>query len=298
MQPFIFTDSTADIPSIRKYEDFDVFQLSYSLDDDQYDNITKSLTTKEFYDRMRQGAKSATSMVNQVYALEKIEEVLKQGRDVIYLAFSSALSGTYNVGCQVVKELQAKYPDRKIAVIDTLNASLGEGLYVDYVVNKRDQGASFEEVVEYANSITDHVCSYFTVDDLKHLARMGRVSKTAAFIGELIQIKPVMYVNKLGELIPIAKVRTRKQVLKALVDKMEDKMLPADEQKVVYIGHGDSYDDAKYVADLITERFGITNIVIDFIGPVIGSHTNAGVIALFFLGKDKVEEKDARVSNA
>ncbi|MDD7350937.1 MAG: DegV family protein [Clostridia bacterium] len=297
MQPFIFTDSTADIPSIRKYEDFDVLQLSYSLDDDQYDNITKSITPKEFYDRMRQGAKSATSMVNQVYALEKIEEVLKQGRDVIYLAFSSALSGTYNVGCQVVKELQPKYPDRKIAVIDTLNASLGEGLYVDYVVGKRDQGASFEEVVEYANSITDHVCSYFTVDDLKHLARMGRVSKTAAFIGELIQIKPVMYVNKLGELIPIAKVRTRKQVLKALVDKMEEKMLPADEQKVVYIGHGDSYDDAKYVADLITERFGITNIVIDYIGPVIGSHTNAGVIALFFLGKDKVEEKDARVSS-
>ena len=282
MQPFIFTDSTADIPSIRKYEDFDVLQLSYSLDDDQYDNITKSVTPKEFYDRMRQGAKSATSMVNQVYASEKIEEVLKQGRDVIYLAFSSALSGTYNVGCQVVKELKAKYPDRKIAVIDTLNASLGEGLYVDYVVGKRDQGASFEEVVEYANSITDHVCSYFTVDDLKHLARMGRVSKTAAFIGELI---------------PIAKVRTRKQVLKALVDKMEEKMLPADEQKVVYIGHGDSYDDAKYVADLITERFGITNIVIDFIGPVIGSHTNAGVIALFFLGKDKVEEKDARVSS-
>ena len=298
MQPFIFTDSTADIPSIRKYEDFDVLQLSYSLDDDQYDNITKSITPKEFYDRMRQGAKSATSMVNQVYAFEKIEEVLKQGRDVIYLAFSSALSGTYNVACQVAKELQAKYPDRKIAVIDTLNASLGEGLYVDYVVGKRDQGASFEEVVEYANSITDHVCSYFTVDDLKHLARMGRVSKTAAFIGELIQIKPVMYVNKLGELIPVAKVRTRKQVLKALVDKMEDKMLPADEQKVVYIGHGDSYDDAKYVADLVTERFGITNIVIDYIGPVIGSHTNAGVIALFFLGKDKVEEKDARVSNA
>ena len=114
MQPFIFTDSTADIPSIRKYEDFDVLQLSYSLDDDQYDNITKSITPKEFYDRMRQGAKSATSMVNQVYAMEKIEEVLKQGRDVIYLAFSSALSGTYNVGCQVVKELQAKYPDRKI----------------------------------------------------------------------------------------------------------------------------------------------------------------------------------------
>lgn len=298
MQPFIFTDSTADVPSIKKYDDFAVFQLSYALDDDQYDNITKSLSPKEFYDRMRQGAKSSTSMVNQVYALEEIEKVLEQGRDVIYLAFSSALSGTYNVGCQVAKELQAKYPDRKIAVIDTLNASLGEGLYVDYVINKRDQGASFEEVVEYAKSITDHVCSYFTVDDLKHLARMGRCTKTAAFIGELIQIKPVMYVNKLGELVPIAKVKSRKKVLKALVDKMEEKMLPADEQKTVYIGHGDSYEDAKYVADLVTERFGITNIVIDYIGPVIGSHTNAGVIALFFLGKDKVEEKDARVSNA
>ena len=246
---------------------------------------------------MRAGAKVSTAMINQQQFLDTFEPVLKEGKDILYLSFSSALSGTYNSACIAARELQEKYPNNKIEVFDTLNASLGEGLFVHYMLEKREKGASLEELVEYANSIVNNVCSYFIVDDLKHLARMGRVSKTAAFIGELIQIKPVLYVNKLGELIPISKVKTRKKALKALVDKMEDKMLSADKQEVIYIGHGDCVEDAQFVADEIKERFGIDSIMIDYIGPVIGAHTNAGVVALFFLGENKIEEKDARVNS-
>lgn len=296
MAIFIFSDITCDYPENRKPENFEILPFSYSLDDDNYDNITTFLSTKEFYDRMRAGAVSKTSQVSPGLCEDRLRERLTQGFDVLYLAFSSALSGTYNTASLIVRQLKEEFPDRKVEVVDTLNASMGEGLVVDYVLKAREKGQSFEELVEYAKSLADHICSYFTVDDLKHLARLGRVSKTAAFIGELAQIKPVLYVNKLGELVPITKVMSRKKSLKALVDKMEEKMLPADQQEAVFLGHGDCLEDAELVAKTITERFGITDIVIGDIGPVIGSHTNAGVVALFFKGKDKIESKDARVS--
>lgn len=296
MSTFIFTDNTTDLHCQDKYNDFEILNITFTIDDETHEGTSEEFTVQEFYARMRKGSKVSTSMINQQQFLDAFEPVLKEGKDILYLCFSSALSGTYNQACLAARELQEKYPNNKIEIFDSLNASLGEGLFVHYVLEKREKGASLEELVEYAKSIVDNVCSYFTVDDLKHLARMGRVSKTAAFIGELIQIKPVLYVNKLGELIPISKVKTRKKALKALVDKMEDKMLSAGDQSVVYIGHGDCEEDAQFVADEIRERFGIKNIMIDYIGPVIGSHTNAGVVALFFLGENKIEEKDARVN--
>ncbi len=297
MSTFIFTDNTSDLHCQDKYKDFGIINISFTIDGKTYEGESQEYTVKNFYDDMRAGAKVSTAMINQQQFLDTFEPVLKEGKDILYLSFSSALSGTYNSACIAARELQEKYPNNKIEVFDTLNASLGEGLFVHYVLEKREKGASLEELVEYANSIVNNVCSYFIVDDLKHLARMGRVSKTAAFIGELIQIKPVLYVNKLGELIPISKVKTRKKALKALVDKMEDKMLPADKQEVIYIGHGDCVEDAQYVADEIKERFGLDSIMIDYIGPVIGAHTNAGVVALFFLGENKIEDKDARVNS-
>ena len=298
MKTFIFTDITADIPKNKKYEDFEILPFSLSVDDDHYDNITTSISNKDFYNRMRKGAKASTSMINQVLLKDSIEEKLKAGYDVLYLCFSSALSGTYNVAMMVQRELKELYPNNKIAVVNSLNASIGEGLFVHYVVKKRDEGAEFNELVEYAEDIKNHVCSYFTVDDLKHLARMGRVSKTAAFVGELVQIKPVLYVNALGELVPITKVKSRKKSIKALADKMEEKMLDVKEQDLIYIGHGDCEDDAKFLANEIQSRFdNKLNIEIDYIGPVIGAHTNAGVVAVFFLGTDKKEAKDARVCN-
>ncbi len=297
MSTFIFTDNTSDLHCQDKYKDFGIVNISFTIDGKTYEGESQEYTVKNFYDDMRAGAKVSTAMINQQQFLDTFEPVLKEGKDILYLSFSSALSGTYNSACIAARELQEKYPNNKIEVFDTLNASLGEGLFVHYMLEKREKGASLEELVEYANSIVNNVCSYFIVDDLKHLARMGRVSKTAAFIGELIQIKPVLYVNKLGELIPISKVKTRKKALKALVDKMEDKMLSADKQEVIYIGHGDCVEDAQFVADEIKERFGIDSIMIDYIGPVIGAHTNAGVVALFFLGENKIEEKDARVNS-
>lgn len=296
MSVFIFSDITCDYPTDRKRENFEILPFSYSLDDDNYDNVTTFLSTKEFYERMRTGAVSKTSQVSPGLCEERLRQRLAEGFDVIYLVFSSALSGTFNTANLIVRQLKEEFPDRKIAAIDTLNASLGEGLLVDYVLDLRDRDASFEDLCEYAQQLADTVCSYFTVDDLKHLARLGRVSKTAAFIGELAQIKPVLYVNKLGELVPITKVMSRKKSLKALVDKMEEKMLPAEQQKQIFIGHGDCVEDAQWVARMVSERFGIANVTIGDIGPVIGSHTNAGVVALFFLGTDKIEAKDARVS--
>ncbi|MEG1394532.1 MAG: DegV family protein [Clostridia bacterium] len=300
MKTFIFTDITSDIPQdiSAKYTDFEILPFSFSLDDDHYDNINNFLPIQEFYERMKKGAKATTSMLSQYLCNEKMEEKLSAGYDVLYISFSSALSGTFNAASLVARELKEKYPDRKIQVIDSLNASSGEGLLINYVVKKRDSGATFDELVQYTTDILDHVCSYFSVDDLKHLARMGRVSKTAAFIGEIAQIKPVLYVNKLGELVPITKVMSRRKVYRALIDKMEEKMLPIAEQNLIYIGHGACFDDATLLKNMLLEKFGSNlDIVITDIGSVIGSHTNAGVIALFFLGKDKIEAKDANVSN-
>lgn len=292
MKTIIVTDSTCDLPEKFYEDDFYIAHLSYQLDDDIYDGVENKIPHKEFYDRMRAGALSKTSMVTR-YEFEQIfDKILSEGNDLLYIAFSSGLSGTHDNAFAVAKEMQAKYPERKIKVIDTKLASIGEGLLVYYVLQRRKEGADFDALAEYAQYLSEHICSYFTVDDLKHLARMGRVTKTSAFIGTLAKIKPVMYVNIYGKLIPISKVVSRKKALSALVDKMEEKMFSADKQKKIFIGHGDCYDDAKYVADLITKRFGITDIDIDYVGEVIGSHTNAGVVALFFLGEDKREIKD------
>lgn len=288
----IVTDATTDFPKQFYEKDFTVLPMGFMLDDEDFDGETKTLPAKEFYDFMRAGRKTNTRMVDEGTILRFVEPLLKEGKDVLYVVFSSGLSGTYDNAVRVFKELKEKYPERKIAAVDSYNASLGEGLLVWYTLQKRAQGASFEELCSFVEDTQKHLCSYFTVDDLKHLARLGRVTKTAAFIGSLANIKPVLFVNSVGKLIPIAKVISRKKSLKALVDKMEEKMLPASEQKQVFIGHGDCMDDALFVKEEVKKRFGIENIVIDDIGPVIGSHAGAGVVALFFLGSDKVEKND------
>lgn len=288
----IVTDATTDFPKQFYEEEFTVLPMGFMLDDEDFDGKTKNLTAKEFYNFMRAGKKTNTRMVDENTIIEYVEPLLKAGKDVLYVVFSSGLSGTYDNAVRVFKQLKEKYPQRKMATVDSYNASMGEGLLVWYVLQKRAEGANFEELCKYTEDLQSHLCSYFTVDDLKHLARLGRVTKTAAFIGSLANIKPVLFVNTKGKLIPIGKVISRKKSLKALVDKMEEKMLPAQQQKAVFLGHGDCYEDALYIKDEIKKRFGIDNVVIDDIGPVIGSHAGAGVVALFFLGTDKVEKND------
>ena len=288
----IVTDATTDFPKQFYEKDFTVLPMGYMLDDEDFDGETKTITAKEFYDYMRAGRKTNTRMVDEATILKYVEPLLKEGKDVLYVVFSSGLSGTYDNAVRVFKELHEKYPACKLAAVDSYNASMGEGLLVWYTLKKRAEGASFEELCKYVEDTQAHLCSYFTVDDLKHLARLGRVTKTAAFIGSLANIKPVLFVNSKGKLIPIAKVVSRKKSLKALVDKMEEKMLPVSEQKKIFIGHGDCYDDAVFVKNEIEKRFGLDCVVIDYIGPVIGAHAGAGVVALFFLGTDKFEKND------
>ena len=287
MSIFIFSDTTADYPADAPRKDVEILPMAVRIGNDEYDNINSFITAKEFYARMRGGEMGNTSMVQPFLAQERFEEKLKAGYDVLYLAFSSALSGTYAGCARVAKELAEKYPERKIIAVDSLNASMGEGLLLWYTVKKRDEGASFEELCEYVKYLVEKGVALFTVDDLTHLARLGRCSKASAMIGTLMNIKPVLHVDEQGRLMPYAKVMSRKKALKALVDGMEERMLPASEQKKVYIGHGDCLDDANLVKKMIQDRFGIEDIEVGDIGPVIGTHTNAGVVALFFLGNSK-----------
>ncbi len=287
MSIFIFSDTTADYPADAPRKDVEILPMAVRIGNDEYDNINSFITAKEFYTRMRGGEMGNTSMVQPFLAQERFEEKLKAGYDVFYLAFSSALSGTYAGCARVAKELAEKYPERKIIAVDSLNASMGEGLLLWYTVKKRDEGASFEELCEYVKYLVEKGVALFTVDDLTHLARLGRCSKASAMIGTLMNIKPVLHVDEQGRLMPYAKVMSRKKALKALVDGMEERMLPASEQKKVYIGHGDCLDDANLVKKMIQDRFGIEDVEVGDIGPVIGTHTNAGVVALFFLGNSK-----------
>lgn len=287
MSIFIFSDTTSDYPADAPRKDVEILPMAVRIGNDEYDNINSFITAKEFYTRMRGGEMGNTSMVQPFLAQERFEEKLKAGYDVLYLAFSSALSGTYAGCARVAKELAEKYPERKIIAVDSLNASMGEGLLLWYTVKKRDEGASFEELCEYVKYLVEKGVALFTVDDLTHLARLGRCSKASAMIGTLMNIKPVLHVDEQGRLMPYAKVMSRKKALKALVDGMEERMLPASEQKKVYIGHGDCLDDANFVKKMIQDRFGIEDVEVGDIGPVIGTHTNAGVVALFFLGNSK-----------
>lgn len=287
MSIFIFSDTTADYPADAPRKDVEILPMAVRIGNDEYDNINSFITAKEFYTRMRGGEMGNTSMVQPFLAQERFEEKLKAGYDVFYLAFSSALSGTYAGCARVAKELAEKYPERKIIAVDSLNASMGEGLLLWYTVKKRDEGASFEELCEYVKYLVEKGVALFTVDDLTHLARLGRCSKASAMIGTLMNIKPVLHVDEQGRLMPYAKVMSRKKALKALVDGMEERMLPASEQKKIYIGHGDCLDDANFVKKMIQDRFGIEDVEVGDIGPVIGTHTNAGVVALFFLGNSK-----------
>lgn len=291
---YVLTEATADFPKQCYKEDFAVMPMHYMLDDEDFDGVEKKLSAEEFYNRMKAGAKSNTSMIDEATLRKYMEPLLQQKREILYIVFSSGLSGSYDNAVRVVADLKKEYPGSKLEIVDSRNASIGEGLLVWYVLEKRSEGVGFDELVEYARGLVDHVCSYFTVDDLNHLARLGRVTKTAAFIGTIANIKPVLFVNTPGKLIPIGKVVSRKKSLKALVDKMGEKMLPASEQRRIFIGHGLCREDAEFVKGLITERFGIAadKIIIDDIGPVIGAHASAGVVALFFLGTDKVEKND------
>lgn len=287
----IVTDSTADLPKEYLTEnDIDCLNLCYIMDGVTYGGETgKEMDVKKFYDQMRTGKMPTTSQVNPDEAKKYFKNIIADGyMEILYLAFSSGLSGTYNSGRIAAEEIMEEYPDVKIIVIDSLCASLGEGLYVYRAVELRKQGKSLAETAKWLQEHIQNFVQVFTVDDLFHLHRGGRVSKATAIVGSLVGIKPILHVDSEGHLTAIDKVRGRKKSLLKLVDYMEEKMGSyKDKNDIVTISHGDSLEDAQFVADEIKKRFGIEKFLINPVGPTIGAHAGPGVIALFFMGESR-----------
>lgn len=284
----IITDTTADLPVNYIMENkLGIMFLPYILDGVTY-SPEKGLDYKVFYEKMRSGLMPTTSQVNPEEAKEMFEQYLTETKEILCLSFSSGLSGTYNSARIAAEEVMEEHPDCKIMVIDSKCASLGEGLFVHKAIQMQKEGKSMEEIAEWLESHKLNFVHVFTVDDLNHLYRGGRVSKATAIIGTMANIKPVLHVNDEGLLIPVSKVRGRKKSLHALTDYMEQKMGSfRNENKTVFISHGDAAEDAELVAEAIKERFGIDSFLINHIGPTIGAHAGPGTIALFFMGESR-----------
>lgn len=284
MKDFIITtDSTVDLPKeFLEEKKVPVMSLSYIIDGVTYADM-KGLSHKEFFAKIREGALPTTSQVNPEQAREVLEPFVKEGKAILHIAFSSGLSGSYNSARIAAEELKEDYPDAEIVVIDSLCASMGEGLLLYKAIQLKEQGKSLEEVAEWVEANKQHVCHNVAVDDLNHLHRGGRVSKASAVVGTMIKIKPILHVDNEGKLQVIGKERGRKKALVSIVDRME-KQIQGFDNDIVMITHGDCPEDAEFVRKQVEERLGIHNIMINGIGTVIGSHTGAGVIGLLFMG--------------
>ena len=285
----LMTDSSADLSQEMVQElGVTVLPLSFTIQGKVYRNYpdNREMDLPLFYDMLRAGELATTSAVNVAEYTQAVEPILQEKKDVLILAFSSGLSSTYQASVLAAEELREKYPDRKIYTVDTLCASLGQGLLVYLAVQEQRKGRSIEEVRDWAESTKLHLCHQFTVDDLHFLKRGGRISATTAVVGSMLQIKPVLHVDNEGRLINIGKARGRQASLKALVDKME-KTVTEEGRKTVFISHGDCRKDAVTVADMVRERFGTQDIRINYVGPVIGAHSGPGTLALFYLGTER-----------
>lgn len=282
----ITVNSTVDLPKEWLEErNIPVMALRYTIDGETYEDMS-GLSHKEFFQKLREGKMAVTTQMNPEEAKEKFEPILKAGNDILHLGFSSGLSGTYNSMRIAAEELAEEYPDRKIIVIDTLCACLGEGLLLYYALKRKEEGMTIDELAQWVEENKLRVCHNVTVDDLNHLQRGGRVSKTAAILGTMVQIKPIIHMDNQGCLQVIGKERGRKKSIHKLVD-MALKQYEGYENDLVMITHGDCLEDAEYLAGLVRERMGIQDILINNIGTVIGSHTGPGVLALFCMGNER-----------
>ncbi|MEM5779564.1 MAG: DegV family protein, partial [Lawsonibacter sp.] len=274
----LLTDSSADLGSdLAAQLDIQVLPLSFTIQGTTYHNYpdNREMEPSLFYDLLRKGSVATTSAVNVSQYTEALEPLLQAGRDVLILAFSSGLSATYNSSAIAVEELREKYPNRKLYTVDTLCASLGQGLLVYRAAKEREKGKSIDEVRDWVIGHKLNICHQFTVDDLHFLKRGGRISSTTALVGSMLQIKPVLHVDNDGHLVNIGKARGRHASLKALVDKMEQTAIDPKDQ-TVFISHGDCLADAELVAQMVKDRFGVQTVYINYVGPVIGAHSGPG----------------------
>ena len=285
----IITDSTTDLaPEMIRELGVQVAPLCYVMDGSTYHNIPGGgeMSDQAFYQKLREGTMPTTTQINSEEFVALFTPVLEAGEDILYIAFSSGLSGTCQSAHLAARELKDRFPERRVEVFDSLCASMGEGLLVYHAATRKNQGATMDEVLAWLKENVLHLCHWFTVDDLNHLKRGGRVSTATALVGTMLGIKPVLHVDDEGHLIPVSKVRGRKQSLDALVKKMEETAIDPQHQ-VVFLSHGDCLEDARYVAKQVKEKLGVKEVKINFIGPVIGAHSGPGTVALFFLGSTR-----------
>ena len=283
----ILTDSASDLDlNYLRDNDVRLVKLGYSINNEDFeDENGKELEVQEFYKLLKEGAMPKTSQVNVGVAREHFEKYLKEKKDILVVAFSSGLSGTYNSYCIAANELNEEY-ENKVHVVDSLCASLGQGLFLDYIIKFANKGKSIIETRDYAEELKLKIRHEFTVDDLFHLKRGGRVSATTAIVGSLIGIKPILHVDDNGKLIAIDKVRGRKASLKQLAKYFNENNDISDNEPV-FISHADAIEDANYLKDLILEIKPNIEVYINYIGPVIGAHAGQGTIALFYRGKNR-----------
>lgn len=285
----IITDSSATLPKeiIVKFG-IQVLSLSYFIDEEEFLSYErgKENDLSYFYEKLRNKSNIRTSLVNTQAALTLIEELLKEGKDVLYIGFSSGLSGTYQSVSLAMEDLKESYPERRIVYMDSLAASLGEGLLVYEACKLREEGKNIDEVFEWLETNKLHLCHWFSVDDLFFLKRGGRISTAAAVFGSALSVKPVMHVDNEGHLIVMSKARGRKKAIQELANHLFDTVENPEDQ-VMGISHADCEEDAVYLKNMIMEKYKVKEFIIEPMEPVIASHTGPGCLALFFFGKER-----------
>lgn len=285
----LLTDSSCDLPvALADKMELAVLPLSVFVEGKKYLNYLdeREISLKDFYSMLRTNVPTKTSAANINDFEEFMEPFLKEGKDILYIAFSSGLSGTYNASAIAAQELMEKYPERKVYCVDTLAASLGQGMLIYYAWQEKQRGKNIEEVRDFLEENKLHLCHWFTIDDLMFLKRGGRISASTAVLGSMLNIKPVLHVDNDGKLISVDKARGRKASIRALVERAGQLGVNLQEQ-TIFICHGDCEEDANYLADQMRSRFGIKEIIINPIGPVIASHSGPGTLSVFFFGSER-----------
>ena len=284
----IATDSCCDFDeNLIRELDLTVIPLSVHLGQDHFRNYPGEMPESHvFYTRLSKGEPAQTSAPNVEAFKDAFHPFLEAGKDVLYLGLSSALSATYQNAAMAVEELREAFPDAVIRAVDTLCASMGQGLLVDLAVQEKRKGKSLEEVASFVQETIPHLCHWFTVGDLSQLRRGGRLSAGKAIVGNLLNIKPVLHVDHEGRLVPMESAKGRKKSVEALVRHMEETAIAPETQRI-YISHGDCLGDAEVLAAAIQSKLGVASVTIGDVGPVIGAHSGLGTLALFFLGKER-----------
>ncbi len=286
MKPYVITtDSCADLPeSWLKEHEVRIVWLSCLLDGEVY-NDTNPLSAEELYAKLREGAMPTTSQVNPEQARAMFEPILKEGKDILHIAFSSGLSGSCQSAVIAAGELMEEYPGRKIIVVDSLMAASGQGLLVYRAVQKKEEGVPLEELAAWCEENKGKVAAYVVVDDLFHLQRGGRVSKSSAILGTMVGIKPILRMDETGKLEVIGKIRGRKKAIQTIIEKITSNIQRGE--TTVFITHGDCLEEAEQIRQKLVDEYGIKETMINVLGPVIGAHTGAGVLAVFAFCNDR-----------